>query len=203
MFIILSKLKYPFFLQECLSLNGGQQQYENTNESKKGLKLTKIFSIPSFGKVKIKLSNISDPVFKNLSTKLRIVLFSGSPCDIEMLLKLLLSKFDWFGFSIKPKNFPSLTYTVANHFEVLKWVIFCAIWVTRMITLCAVCSEVWQMHSTVCNYMYTLIYAYLNGIYQGWGEIATMNGIVYQPPWTFRPSCYARRLPINTCLVSK
>ena len=33
--------------------------------------------------------------------------------------------------------------------------------------------------------------------------IATMNGIVYQPPSTFRPSCYARRLPIDTCLVSK
>ena len=31
----LSKLKYPFALQECLSLNGAQQQYENTNASKK------------------------------------------------------------------------------------------------------------------------------------------------------------------------
>ena len=51
-----------------------------------------------------------------------------------------------------------------------------------------------------CNY--TLIYAHLNGTYQGWGVIATMNGIVYQPPWTFRPSCYPRRLPIDTCLVS-
>ena len=88
---------------------------------RKDLKLTKIFSIPSFWKVKIKLSNISDPLVKNLSTKLRIVLFWGSPCDIEMLLKLLSSKFDWFGFSIKPKNFRSSTYTVANHFEVLKW----------------------------------------------------------------------------------
>ena len=56
------------------------------------------------------------------------------------------------------------------------------------------------MHWTVCNY--TLIYAHLNGTYQGWGVIATMNGIVYQPPWTFRPSCYARRLLIDTCLVS-
>ena len=56
------------------------------------------------------------------------------------------------------------------------------------------------MHGTVCNY--TLIYAHLNGIYQGWGVIATMNGIVYQPPWTFRSFCYARRLPIDTCLVS-
>ena len=62
------------------------------------------------------------------------------------------------------------------------------------------CSEVWQMHGTVCNY--TLINAHLNGIYQGWGVLATMNGIVYQPPWTFRPSCYARRLPIDTYLVS-
>ena len=57
------------------------------------------------------------------------------------------------------------------------------------------------MHGTVCNY--TLMYAHLNGIHQGWGVIATMNGIVYQPPWTFRPSYYARRLPIDTCLVSK
>ena len=82
-------------------------------------------------------------------------------------------------------------------------VMFCAIWVTRMITLwfLKTCSEVWQMHGTVCNY--TLIYTHLNGIYQGWGVIATMNGIVYQPPWTFRPSCCARRLPIDTCLVSK
>ena len=63
------------------------------------------------------------------------------------------------------------------------------------------CSEVWQVHGTVCNY--TLVYAHLNGTYQGWGVIATMNGIVCQHPWTFRPSCYARRLPIDTCLVSK
>ena len=51
-----------------------------------------------------------------------------------------------------------------------------------------------------CNY--TLIYAHV-GTYQGWGVIATTNGIVYQPPWTFRKSCYPRRLPIDTCLVSK
>ena len=57
----LSKLKYPFALQECLSLNGAQQQYENKNASKKELKLANTFSIPSFEKVKIKLSNISDP----------------------------------------------------------------------------------------------------------------------------------------------
>ena len=35
------------------------------------------------------------------------------------------------------------------------------------------------MHDTVCNY--TQIYAHLNGIYQGWGVIAKMNGIVYNP----------------------
>ena len=70
-----------------------------------------------------------------------------------------------------------------------------------MVLIMWVCSEVWWMHSTVCNY--TLIYAHLNGIYQGWGVIATMNGIVYQPLWTFRPSCYARRLPVDTYLVSK
>ena len=40
----LSKFKYPFALQECLSLNGAQQQYENTNASQKELKLTKTFS---------------------------------------------------------------------------------------------------------------------------------------------------------------
>ena len=62
-------------------------------------------------------------------------------------------------------------------------------------------SEVWQTHGTVCNY--TLINAHLNGVYKGWGVIATMNGTVYQPPWTFRPSCYAMRSPIDTCLVSK
>ena len=58
-------------MQECLFLNGAQ--YENTNASKKELQLTETFSIPSFGKVKIKLSNISYPVVKNLTTKLRIV----------------------------------------------------------------------------------------------------------------------------------
>ena len=52
-----------------------------------------------------------------------------------------------------------------------------------------------------CNY--TLFYAHLNGTYQGWGVIATTNDIMYQPPWTFRPSYYPRRLPIDTCLVSK
>ena len=57
------------------------------------------------------------------------------------------------------------------------------------------------MHGTVCNY--TLIYAHLNGTYQGWGVIATMYGLVYQLPWTFRPSYYPRMLPIDTCLVSK
>ena len=57
------------------------------------------------------------------------------------------------------------------------------------------------MHCIVCNY--TLIYAHLNGIFHEWGVIATMDGLVCQPPWTFRPSCYVRRLPIDTCLVSK
>ena len=33
--------------------------------------------------------------------------------------------------------------------------------------------------------------------------IAIMNGIVYQPPGTFRPFYFARRLPIDTCLVLK
>ena len=42
-----------------------KQQYENTNTSKKELKLPKTFSIPSFEKVKIKLSKISDPFVKN------------------------------------------------------------------------------------------------------------------------------------------
>ena len=82
----LSKLKYPFALQECLSLNGAQQQYENTNASKKELKLIKTFSIPSFRKVKIKLSNLSDPVVKNLSTKLRIVCLRGARATLKCSL---------------------------------------------------------------------------------------------------------------------
>ena len=60
------------------------------------------------------------------------------------------------------------------------------------------CSVQWSVTEVGTVHNYTLIYAH-----QGWGVIATMNGIVYQPPWTFRPSCYARRLPIETCLVSK
>ena len=81
-----SKIKYPFALQECLSLNCAQQQYENTNTSKKELKLTKTFSVPSFGKFKIKLSNISDPVIKNLSIKLRIVGFQGARATLKCSL---------------------------------------------------------------------------------------------------------------------
>ena len=74
--------KYPFALQECL-LHDAQQQYENINASKKELKLTKTFSIPSFEKVKIKLSNISDPVVK---TKLRIVGFRGACATLKCSL---------------------------------------------------------------------------------------------------------------------
>ena len=52
MFIICQNLKYPLALQEleCVSLNGVQQQYENTNASKKKLKLINTFSIPSIWK---------------------------------------------------------------------------------------------------------------------------------------------------------
>ena len=57
--------------------------YENTNTSKKELKVTKTFSVPSFGKFKIKLSNISDPVLKNLSIKLRIVGFQGARVTLK------------------------------------------------------------------------------------------------------------------------
>ena len=120
MFIICLNLNTPFALQECLS-HDAQQQYENTNMSKKELKFTKAFSIPSFEKVKIKLSNISDPVVKHLPTKLKIVGFRGARATLKCSLNFLLSKFDWFGFSKKPNNFRSLTYTVANHLELLKW----------------------------------------------------------------------------------
>ena len=65
MFIIFQNLNTPFALQECVSFNGVQQQYENTNISKKEIKLPKTFSIPSYEKVKIKLSKISDPFVKN------------------------------------------------------------------------------------------------------------------------------------------
>ena len=49
-----------------------------TQTHQKEFKLTKTRSIPFFEKVKIKLSNISDPFVKNMSTKLRIVGF-GEP----------------------------------------------------------------------------------------------------------------------------
>ena len=54
-----------------------------TQMHQKELKLTKTFSIPSFEKVKIKLSNISDPFVKNLSTKLRIVGFWGALATLK------------------------------------------------------------------------------------------------------------------------
>ena len=62
---------------------GAQQLYENTYASKKELKLTKTFSIPSFEKVKIKLSNISDQFVKNCSSKLRIVGFRGARATLK------------------------------------------------------------------------------------------------------------------------
>ena len=85
-FFIICQSLFPFALQECLSLNGAQQQYENKNASKKELKVTKTFSIPSFEKVKIKLSNISDPFVKNLSTKFRIVGFRGAQATFKCSL---------------------------------------------------------------------------------------------------------------------
>ena len=83
MFIICQNL---LALQECLS-HDAQQQYENTNTSKKELKLIcKTLSIPSFEKVKIKLPHISDPVVKNLLTKLRIVGFRGARATLKCSL---------------------------------------------------------------------------------------------------------------------
>ena len=107
-------------LQECLS-HDAQQQYENTNISKKELKFTKAFLIPSFEKVKIKLSNISDPVVKHLSTKLKIVGFRGARATLKCSLNFCwVSSIDLV--SAKNQNyFRSLTYTVANHLELLKW----------------------------------------------------------------------------------
>ena len=64
------------------------------------------------------------------------------------------------------------------------------------------CSVQWSVTDALHCVQLTLNYAHLNGMYQVWGVIATLNGIVYQPPWTFRPSSYARRLPIETYLVS-
>ena len=55
MFIICQNLNTPL-LDKNGYLNGAQQQYENTNVSKKELKLIKTFSIASFEKVKIKLT---------------------------------------------------------------------------------------------------------------------------------------------------
>ena len=58
----------------------------NSNMKTQTHKLTKTFSIPSIGKVKIKLSNISDPVVKNLSTKLRIVRVRGARATLKCSL---------------------------------------------------------------------------------------------------------------------
>ena len=82
---IAQNLNTLFALQDCLSLNDAQKQYENTNTSKKELKLTKTFSVPSFRKFKIKL-HISDPVVKNLSIKLRIVGFQGARTTLKCSL---------------------------------------------------------------------------------------------------------------------
>ena len=60
-------------------------KFENTNASKKTLKLTKTFSVPSFGKFKIKF-NISNPVVNNLSIKLRIVGFLGARATLKCSL---------------------------------------------------------------------------------------------------------------------
>ena len=78
MFIICQILNTLLLYKNAYHVHDAQKQYENTNASKKELKLTKTFSIPSFEKVKIKLYKISGPVAKNLSTKLRIVGF-GEP----------------------------------------------------------------------------------------------------------------------------
>ena len=51
-------------------------------------KLTKTFSIPPFEKVKIKLSNISDQLVKNLVTKLRIVGFGGARATLKCSFNL-------------------------------------------------------------------------------------------------------------------
>ena len=60
--------------------NKNKKKKQNKKIKKKTETLTKTFSIPSFGKSNIKLlvPNISCPVVKNLSTKLRIVGFRGA-----------------------------------------------------------------------------------------------------------------------------
>ena len=62
----------------------------------KELKFTKTFSIPSFGKIKIKLPNISCPVVKNLSTKLRIVGFRGAHTILKCSLNFCWVSLIWF-----------------------------------------------------------------------------------------------------------
>ena len=127
-------LPYPFALQECLS-HDAQQQYENTNASKKELKLTKTFSIPSFEKVKIKLSNISDPVVKNLSTKLRIVGFRGACVTLKCSLNFCWISLIDFWFQHKTMEFSFFDLYCCKSSCSAQMVIFCAIWVTRIITL--------------------------------------------------------------------
>ena len=127
----LSKLKYPFALQEWLSSNGAQQQYENTNSSRKELKLTKTFSISSLKNVKIKLSNISDPFVKKLSTKLRIVVV------VVVFFKWSLN-FCWeslIWFQHKTKEFSFFDSYCSESSWSAQMVMFCAIWITRMIML--------------------------------------------------------------------
>ena len=85
----LPKLKYPFALQECLSLNDARQQYENTDASKKELNSPRHFQFLPLGKIKIKMFNISDPFAKNLSTKLRIVGFRGARATLKCSLNML------------------------------------------------------------------------------------------------------------------
>ena len=69
--------------------NGYLQMVHNSNmktQTHQRNKLTKTFSNSSFEKVKIKLSNISDPFVKNLSTKLWIVGFGGARATLKCSL---------------------------------------------------------------------------------------------------------------------
>ena len=90
MFIICQNLNILFALQECVPLNGAQQQYENTNTSKKELKLPKTFSIPSFEKVKVKLSKFQIHLSR---TKLRIVGFRGARATLKCSLNFCWESF--------------------------------------------------------------------------------------------------------------
>ena len=116
----------PLCFTRMLYLNGVQQQYENTNASKRELKLIKTFSISSFERVKIKLSNISDPFVKNVSSKLRIVGFRGAratlKCPVEKVWLI------WFQHKTKECLFFDL-YCSESSWSV-QLVMFCAIWVS-------------------------------------------------------------------------